>query len=343
MAGLSKRERVDAALGGADVDRVPVAAWRHFIPEEQTADGLVAASLDFFHTYDWDWLKVNPRATYYAEAWGSRYDTSHYDGVMPLRVASPIATPDDLAKLTPVSPTEGVFGEELDVLRRIGAGLGGAHYIQTVFSPLSVLAFLTTRLGDQTPDLGPQSRFERVRALLHEHPQQVHHALDVISQTLAGYAAAVLETGASGLFFALVRLARADALTPEEFAEFGRPYDLRVLDAVKDAPFNLLHVCGPRSYVDLANSYPVHAVNWAAVGQGNPTLAEARATIDRVLVGGVDEHGTMQHGTPAQVQAEAAAAIEAAGARRFLLSPGCAVNLDVPAANLRALRQAAGA
>ena len=34
MAQLSKRERVDAALKGEPVDRVPVAAWRHFLDEE---------------------------------------------------------------------------------------------------------------------------------------------------------------------------------------------------------------------------------------------------------------------------------------------------------------------
>jgi uroporphyrinogen decarboxylase len=33
MSTISKRERVDAALRGELLDRVPVAAWRHFIPD----------------------------------------------------------------------------------------------------------------------------------------------------------------------------------------------------------------------------------------------------------------------------------------------------------------------
>ena len=40
MTQLTKRERVDAALRGETVDRVPVSAWRHFIPEERQADSL---------------------------------------------------------------------------------------------------------------------------------------------------------------------------------------------------------------------------------------------------------------------------------------------------------------
>ena len=49
-------------LERAPVDRVPVAAWRHFIPGERSVDALAAASLKHFEDFDWDWLKLNPRA-----------------------------------------------------------------------------------------------------------------------------------------------------------------------------------------------------------------------------------------------------------------------------------------
>ena len=74
MSSYSKRERVDAALRGEIPDRVPVSAWRHFIPDEQKPETLARASLNHFTTFDWDWLKLNARATYYEEAWGSRFD-----------------------------------------------------------------------------------------------------------------------------------------------------------------------------------------------------------------------------------------------------------------------------
>lgn len=341
MTQLSKRERVDAALAGQPVDRAPVSAWRHFLPEERDSASLAAATLAHFRQFDWDWIKVNPRATYYAEAWGNVYDYDRYDGVLPRLVDSPVRTAGDLGRIAPVSLTGGVFAEQLDLLRRIRTGVDGAHYVQTVFSPLSVLAFLTADLGDQLPSLGLDSDYGHLRALIQTDPQGVHAALDAITTTLASYAAASLEAGASGLFFAIVRLARAGVLTEAEFDTFGRPYDLRVLEAVQGAPFNLLHICGPQVYFDQALAYPVHALNWASVGQGNPGIAAARARTDKALIGGVDEAGAIVRGTPAEVEAEASAALAASGGTKFLLAPGCGVAINTPEANLHVLRRAA--
>jgi uroporphyrinogen decarboxylase len=168
----------------------------------------------------------------------------------------------------------------------------------------------------------------------------VHHALSVIADVLAAYAAAAVDAGASGIFFAIVKLARQGVLSESEYARFGRPYDLRVLQAVQGAPFNLLHVCGPQVHFDSMLDYPVHAINWATLNQNNPTVGSAQCLTQRALIGGVDELSTLQTGTPDHVIAEAQVAIRATGGRRFLLAPGCGTRMDVPAANLHALRRA---
>jgi uroporphyrinogen decarboxylase len=341
MTQLSKRERVEAALHGAPVDRVPVSAWRHFIPEERQAEPLARASLKHFYDFDWDWLKVNPRATYYAEAWGNRYDYGQYDGVLPRLIEGPLNSPADLAKIEPVHPTSGVFAEQLELVRQIKAGIGDAHFLQTVFSPLSVLAFLIARPAHHTVAEALQAQYDGLQHAMQVDPQGVHAALQAITATLAQYAAATVEAGASGIFFAIVRLARQGILTEAQYAEFGKPYDLQVLQAVQGAPFNLLHICGPAVYFDAVSDFPVHAVNWATIGQHNPTVDEAGRRIPQAVMGGVDEVGTLHHGTPEQVIAEAQAAIRATGGRHFLLTPGCGASGDVPQANLHALRRAA--
>src|SRR5512133_1678548 len=145
MSQLTKRERVEAALKGEAVDRVPISAWQHFLPAERQPETLAEASLNHFHTFDWDWLKVNPRATYYAEAWGNRYNYNEYTGVLPKLESSPLQVPSDLEKIHEVSGTQGVFAEQLKLIQLIKAGIGNAHFIQTVFSPLSVLYFLVAR------------------------------------------------------------------------------------------------------------------------------------------------------------------------------------------------------
>jgi len=341
MSDLSKRERVEVALKGEAIDRVPVSAWRHFIAEERTAESLAAVSLQHFGHFDWDWLKINPRATYYAEAWGNHYDYSRYDSVLPALIDGPLNSPADLAKIQSVNPTAGVFAEQLDVVRRVKAGIGGAHFLQTVFSPLSVLAFLVARPKQHTIGEAVQAQYDGLKRYISENPQGVHAALQQITITLGQYAAAAVDSGASGLFFAIVKLARAGILTEVEFEEFGKPYDLQVLKAVESAPFNLMHICGPYAYFDAVTDYPVDAFNWATIGQHNPTIAEARQKTNKALVGGVDELGVLQTGTPDQVIAEARQAIRVTGGRHLLLTPGCGTNLDVPDANLHALRHAA--
>ncbi|HMN26896.1 MAG TPA: uroporphyrinogen decarboxylase family protein [Caldilineaceae bacterium] len=341
MAQLNKRGRVEAALRGEAVDRAPVAAWRHFIPEERRPDTLAQASLRHFHEFDWDWLKVNPRATYYAEAWGNRYDYNQYAGVYPKLIDGPLDSPAKLATIQEIDATGGVFGEQIDLVRQIKAGIGDAHFLQTVFSPLSVLAFLTARPQHHSAEEAVQAQYDGVRHYIQAAPQGVHAALHNIAVTLARYASALVESGASGLFFAIVKLARQGVLSAAEYAEFGKPYDLQVLQAVQGAPFNLLHICGPAVYFDAVADYPVDAINWAALGQQNPTVGEAVGHTRHALVGGVDERGALQKGTPEQVTQEAQAAIRATQGRHFLLAPGCGVKLGTPEANLHALRRSA--
>ena len=90
--------------------------WRHFYLAERTGQGLAQAMLYFWRRYEWDFLKVNPRATYQAEAWGVKptygpdEHTKEELGEWPVKEAS------DWARIVPVSPTEGVFAEQLDAL-----------------------------------------------------------------------------------------------------------------------------------------------------------------------------------------------------------------------------------
>ncbi|HTH12880.1 MAG TPA: uroporphyrinogen decarboxylase family protein [Spirochaetia bacterium] len=341
MARLDKRQRVEAALAGAPVDRTPVAAWAHLLPDETTGPGLVRASLKWFRDYDWDWLKVNPRATLFAEGFGIGFDLGTYYGVLPRQTVPTRAfTLDDLK---PADPGKGSWSEHLEVLRTLKAGLEGAPFVQTLFSPASVLGFVVGRPTAATQLGVADNHANTLLTLVRTQPKVVHQALEVITQGLEKLAKASLEAGADGLFFAITKLAREGALTRAEFEEFGKPYDLRVLKAVSGAKFNLLHLCGPKVYWNQALDYPVSALNWASVGQGNPSVAEARKTTGLALVGGLDEVDLIQRGTPAQVEAAGRRAVEEAGTAKYLLAPGCCVEPDAPVENLKALRRSVGA
>src|SRR3970282_2886223 len=82
-----------------------------------------------------------------------------------------------------------------------------------------------------------------VQRLMREHADALLAALEPITQTLADYSRACLDAGASGIFFATVEWGTRDVISLDDYNRFARPFDLRVLDAVQGAPFNVLDVC----------------------------------------------------------------------------------------------------
>ena len=321
---MTRWERVKAALAGREVDRPPVSFWGHDYAREWTAQGLAEATLERYRMFGWDFVKVNPRATYYAEAWGSRYKPSGEATSGPVNVDYVLKNGSDLHAIRPLDGGAGPFGEQLEALRLIGQGLGDeAPFIQTVFSPLTVIGRLAN--GD----------LAFVRRRMREDAESLHGALAAVAQTLAAYAAACLEAGAAGIFFATVDWATHDAASEGQYAAFGRPYDLQVLGAVANARFNVLHVCRRNSMVQSLLDYPAHAVNWAADLAGNPRLGDVLSATEKAVMGGIAVE-TVARGTPEAVAAEARQALAETGGRRFFLTAGCSIPPETPEANLRA-------
>ena len=325
MAQLSKKERVRAALSGAAVDRAPVSLWGHDFLREWEPGDLVAATLESYRANDWDFIKLNPRSTYFAEAWGNRYERPT-EQRQPRLLDATVKTVGDLARLEPVDPLGGVFAEHLTALRMLLAEVGEeVDVLQTVFSPLGVLA--TMAGGERT-----------VVELAGEDAAATHQALAVLTGVLGAYAGASLEAGAAGIFYAPLRWPSHDYCSEDFYREFGRPYDLQLLQPLRAAPFNVLHVCRDHNMIDLLLDYPVAAFNWADQGEGNPSLAAVLAKTDKAVMGGV-EH-THLHEIAADVAATQARAAAALGPSRVLVGPGCSIPPGTPAATSAAVARA---
>lgn len=328
MPAMTHGERVRATLRGEEVDRPPVAMWRHFFEAEGSAEGLASATLAFQRRFDWDFVKVNPRAGYPVEVWGGRLE--HGPGTPPRTAAAPVRSPADWGRIEPQPLTHPVLAEHLTALDLILQGLRGQDLpvLMTLFSPLAVASRLTP---------GPEVLLQHLR----EHPERVRPALDAIADTLARFARACVDRGASGIFLATVDWGTHDRLTPEEHRRWARPWDLRVLSAVADAPFNLLHVCRDRNLLAHLADYPVQAFNWDARGQGNPSLAEGKALVgNRAVVGGVSHKGWLVRSDPSTLRGEVLGLRSAMGRRGWMVGPGCTFPPETPEENLDAIRQA---
>ncbi len=323
---MTKRERVKAALKGEEVDRVPVSAWMHFPLMDRTAEGQVEAFRGFQATYDWDFMKLMFRSTFLLEDWGCRYEEYQRPLGYWLLSRKAVSSVGDWKKLKVLDVTKGALGEMLQVVRGIGKAMGGDDLFKlaTVFVPIMVARQIS---GD------------RVVQDLRDNPKEVHRGLEVITETLKTFAVACLDSGADGVFYA-TQCASTDFMTVKEYREFGRRYDLAVLDAFKNkSRFTMLHICGANIMFDELLDYPVDACNWDDQTTA-PSLAEARKKTRRCLIGGINKMGVLRTGTPQDVQAEARASIAAAGRRGFILAPGCGIPMDVPEANLKAMRSA---
>ena len=321
---MNHRERVLACLAGNDVHRPPASMWRHFYAEETAPDTLAEAMLGFQREYDWDFMKVNPRASYHAEDWGLAMRAGG-DG-SPVPVSWPVSEPADWTRLEVLDPHAGVLGEQLEALRLIAKGLEGrVPFLMTVFTPLSIAARLVPS----------EETFVRH---LREHPDEVRHALEVVTETFSRYTNACLDVGASGLFYATTSWATTDSMTLDEYNRFARPYDLRVLDSASGAEFNLLHVCRDNNMLAELGDYPVHAFNWDAHGEGNLSLEEGRAALaPKVVVGGLPHKDGLVDASPEDLAREVASTTGAMGSGGWMLGTGCTFPPDTPGVNVRAI------
>jgi uroporphyrinogen decarboxylase len=90
---MNKKERVDAALRGDQVDRIPASMWGHDFEREWGAQSLAEAMVENFTRYDWDYMKVNPRASYHVEGWGVKVRPSGEKYVAPILKIHPLKAP----------------------------------------------------------------------------------------------------------------------------------------------------------------------------------------------------------------------------------------------------------
>ena len=67
---MDSRARVEAALAGGEVDRPPAGAWGHRYRDEWSPDRLAEVTVDRATRFGWDFVKFQPRATFFAEAFG---------------------------------------------------------------------------------------------------------------------------------------------------------------------------------------------------------------------------------------------------------------------------------
>jgi uroporphyrinogen decarboxylase len=320
---ISHRKRLELCLAGEKPDRPPVALWRHFPVDDQTPEGLAAATIRFQRTFDFDLVKVTPTSSFCLKDWGILDEWNGADEGTRDYTSRVIQEPEDWLNLQILHPSKGYLGAQLDCLKMIVDELGPEiPIIQTIFSPLSQAKNL----------VGP----DKLLVHLRQYPEAVHAGLKIITENVLSYTEAALKTGIAGVFYA-VQHAQYNLLSEIEYISFGKEYDMQSLESAKSGWFNMLHLHGQDVMFDLVADLPVHCINWHD-RETAPSLGDAKGKFSGILCGGLRRYESIVCGNPEEVVIEAQEAIVATNGTNFILGTGCVTPITAPHSNLMAAR-----
>ena len=326
----SHRERLQHVLNGQEPDRFAASFWRHFYHKEHFAEGTAEAMLDFQKRFDWDFMKINPRADYHIEGWGFRQKYSHDEFVKHTKTNFPIKRLEDWRDIEPLKLSTLSLDEHLRVVSIIRKKVGpDLPVLMTVFTPLAI----ARRMVEDDALLASH---------IHEHPEAVVPALEAITQTFEQFVVELRNAGADGIFFATTQWGSSNLISWAEYERFGVPFDLRVIRAAGDDALNLLHICSSNNFLKQIGKldYPYALLNWDSEHPTNLPLDKGVTFFeDKTVVGGVDHEGWLLKSSADEIRYKMGMLKEKLDRSRVIIGPGCSIPPEVPLANLQVIRE----
>ena len=318
---MTKTERIKALLDGKKLDTQAINLWKHFPPYDEDPKELVKKLIQFQDRFQWDFVKVTYQGLWTVQDWGTQTKWPERDNVWPETCSTVgvvtdlgIKHDEDWTKLKVLPMDQGKIADSIAAAKgAVEHFKGEVPVVVTLFNPLTTAAKMA---GDKT--------------LVHmrRSPDEFRKGLEVIGETTINVVKEMVKLGVDGIFLAS-QLGTYDKMSVAEYEEFGRPYDLAMLDAAKDLWFNIMHMHGNAPMFDLMEKYPVQAINWHDQIV-DVSLADARKKSDKLLIGGVEELKVLGTATDEELKAHFQAAMDQVPDGRLMLAPGCCVPLYVP-------------
>ena len=326
MESMSKRERIQAAVRGKEVDRIPFSVWYGCPQYDQDPIALAEEEVRQARAYDVDFIKINPNALYVAQDYGLslQFFCTLAQNAKVRRYG--IRDVKEWGELRALPATYGTYGKTLQIAHYMRKELNGEDipFIQTIFSPLTIAKKLA---GDRT--------LEDMR----NEPEIFSQALQAITDTLIHFVQANKEEGVSG-FFCGTNTATTDQLSPEEFERFEAFYYRQVFEAMgDDVLIKMLHAHGDHTYFKEMAEYDVNCIHWHSRTCSWPDMREARGLTNKCLAGGIDENW-LAGAKPEEIYGHIKEAVDLAGRNGLIVGPGCTCKGTTPEQNFRAVGEA---
>ena len=325
MKKMTKKERLLAAVNKEEVDRIPFSIWYHVPHVDQDPVQLAEETIRQAHLYDIDFIKMMPFGNYSAHDYGLSCTFYCTEDQPVLERKFAINDPKEWTELEALPGCFGSHGKQLQFARELKKQLKGEEipYVQTIFSPLTTAKKLAGA---------------RVIEDMRSHPEYLHQALKAITETTINFIKLNIEAGVAGFFLA-TQCATTDLMTEAEYEEFGKKYDLEVINAYKDETyFNIVHIHGDNTMFELLEDYPVQCINWHD-RWAKPTMLEARSLSEKCFLGGINEKW-LAEAKPEDIKEHLREVVLEAGPKGMVITPGCVAKLETPKINFIAARTA---
>ncbi|MFH2036272.1 MAG: uroporphyrinogen decarboxylase family protein [Candidatus Zixiibacteriota bacterium] len=323
----SHRERIERIMASEKTDRMAASIWRHFYHRESTPGNLAAAMLEFQKKYDWDFMKINPRASYHVEDWGCELEWSTDEFTKHTKTKFAVKEIADWDKIDILPVTSPILADHLKTISLIKKDSDpNLPLLMTIFNPLGIARYL---IGSTA----------RLMEHLKIEESKVCEALERITATYEIFIKECLNAGADGIFYATLEFASSETMSLKQYNKICRPLDVRLIKATGTEALNILHVCHSNNYLAELTDYSVKLINWESANPTNMNLdAFLQKFPDKVAIAGLDDKGWLWHSQPDEIKNEISRLKHKYQNDRLIFGPGCAIDPQVPGTNLQAVR-----
>jgi uroporphyrinogen decarboxylase len=310
---MNKRELVLQVLDESKQQTyIPAAFFLHFDPKFHRGQAAIEKHLEYFRFTEMDFVKIQ------------------YETVFPFR--DEIRKPEDWLQM----PQYGMdfYQDQVEIARGLVQAAGKeALVIQTLYSPFMCA--------------GHTVGGERLMQHLLENPQPVRKGIEIITESLRTFVRACIAAGVDGFYHSTQGGETSRLEGSALFEECVKPFDLSLMNEINEkCEFNILHVCDyVDGYTDLTPflDYPGDVVNCSLkLGDQHLNPQQIVEMFGRPFMGGVERLGTIQNGSPSDVQ-EMTRSILVTAPERYMLGADCTIPSTVDWENIRAAIQVAHA
>jgi uroporphyrinogen decarboxylase len=323
---MRKRERLEKAIAGEVVDRIPVALWRHWPGDDQRAADLARSIIDFQHDYNWDFVRVMPSQNFQVIDYGAQDEWQGDIKGMRQITKTIVKRSLDWTELRSLSTDRGILAQQIQCMRLVCSAFESEDVpvVHTIYSPFAQ----ATRL----------SRSELVLRNMRTHPDRLRTGLNIITESTLRFIEGLRRIpNVAGVFF-VTEFANYDTMSEAEYASFAMPYNLKILESLPDRWwFNVVQVQGMSPMLRLFSELPVQVINWNT-RDGHPDLSQAKSLFPGATCGGLGDWSDLHQGMPSIIQDVIREAIHKTESRRFILTNSDSGYATMPISNIRAVR-----